>query len=96
VNIQLKERKITTIGELPVKSTFKLYGDLSDHVYMKIEVEGLTTYTRQGEKEEQVPVKVKVPDEKAPVVCLTSGTTSFMLLSEKVEVVELNCTEVLE
>lgn len=94
MEIKLKERVEAKLGGLEVGYTFKIKE--CNFVYMKIDVEGLTTFVKQEGKEEQVPVKVKIPDGKLPVLCLNTGSTTFMKLDEKVEVVELEVVEVLE
>jgi hypothetical protein len=93
MNIQLKERKKAVLKDLEVKATFKI--PECNFVYMKIDVEGLTTFVKQEGKEEQIPVKVRIPDGKIPVLCLNTGSTTFMKLDEKVEIVVLVVEEVL-
>lgn len=94
MNIQLKERKRVVLKDLEVKSIFKI--PECNLVYMKIDVEGLTTFVKQEGKEEQVPVKVRILDGKLPVLCLNTGSTTFMKLDEKVELVGLEVVEILE
>jgi Holliday junction resolvase len=94
MNIQLKERKRAVLKDLEVKATFKI--PECNFVYIKMDVEGLTTFVKQEGKEEQIPVKVKIPDGKLPVLCLNTGSTTFMKLDEKVELVGLEVVEILE
>jgi len=98
MNIKLKERQEEKLSELVFGTTFKI--PESCLVFMKIDVEGLTTMIKQhpdieGQADPK-SLKVQIPEGKAPVVCLNTGKTQFLLLSEKVEIVELDAIEILK
>ena len=98
INIQLKERQERKLSELVFADTFKI--PESSFVFMKIDVEGLTTLMKQHPdtmgKEDLKPLKVQIPEGKTPVACLSTGKTQFMQMDEKVQIVNLLCTETLD
>jgi hypothetical protein len=93
--IKLKERKIAILKDLETKSTFKIGGN--DLTFMKVDVEGLAVRPKkvEGAAEEPKLIKVMIPEERVPVLCLNTGKAQFLRMDEKVEIVELNCVEVL-
>lgn len=96
MEIKLRERKIAVLKDLKVPSTFKING--SSFVFMKIDVEGLTVFPKKSENstKDPEPIKVQTPEGKTPALCLNTGKAQFLDLTEKVKVVELSCTEILE
>ena len=100
MNIQLKERKEAILSELKITDTFKI--PESSFIFMKVDVEGLTVRPKASpdlsseQAEKIVSIRVLIPEGKTVVVCLSTGKTQFMNLKEKIQIVDLQCTETLE
>lgn len=96
MNIRLKERDEAQVETLELATTFKI--PESSFIFMKVDVDGLTVRpVKQPEDEEDPkPIKVLVPDGKTVVLCVNTGKAQFMNLDEKVEIVELECIEVVK
>ena len=97
MNIQLKERKEGILNELKITDTFKI--PESSFIFMKVDVEGLTVRPKSSpgaEPEKSEVIKVLIPEEKTAVICLSTGKAQFLNLNEKVQIVNLQCTETLE
>ena len=96
MNIQLKERKEAILGELKITDTFKI--PESSFIFMKMDVGGLTVIPKKlpEAEEDPKPIKVLIPEGKTTVVCLSTGKAQFLNLKEKVQIVNLQCTETLE
>ena len=95
INIRLKEREQKILKDLKFTDTFKISG--SSFIFMKIDVDGLKTRMRQHPDTKEAPkiLKVQVPENKTPVLCLDSGKDQFLGSFEKVDVVELDADEIL-
>ena len=102
MNIRLKERKEAVLSELEITDTFKI--PESSFIFMMIDVDGLTVRPKvqvdpDPEHPEQVgkvvPVRVRIPEGKTTVVCLSTGKAQFLNLKEKVQIVELNAEEII-
>jgi len=98
INIRLKERREEKLSNLKITDTFKI--PESSFIFMKIDVEGLTTLMKQHPdilgKEDPKPIKVLIPEGKAIVVCLSTGKAQFQNLNDKVQVVELEAIEIVK
>ena len=98
INIRLKERREEKLSELKVTDTFKI--PESSFIFMKVDVDGLTTMIKQHPdivgKEDPKPLKVPIPEGKTVVVCLSTGKAQFLNLDEKVQIVELEAIEIIK
>jgi len=106
MNIQLKERREEKLSELKVTDTFKI--PESSFIFMKMDVDGLTVIPvkpklpvvdeklSSSQQEDIKPIKVQIPAGKTPVICLSTGQAQYLNLSEKVQIVDLQCVETLE
>ena len=94
MNIRLKERREAQLDTLDFATTFKI--PESSYIFMKIGVDGLTVrpVKRPDDEEDPKPIRVLVPDGKTVVLCVNTGKAQFMNLNEKVQIVELECMEV--
>jgi len=93
--INLLERSEAVLKDLDYGITFKI--PESSFVYMKLDVEGLTTLPIDSSEVLNVqPKKVQVPEGKIPVVCLNNGKAQFLNAVEKVQIVELVVDEILK
>ena len=101
MNIRLKERQERVLSELKHSDTFKI--PESSFIFMKMDVEGLTVRptTLPGgagptNPDQLKPIKVLVLEGKTVVVCLSTGKAQFLNLTEKVQIVELDCSEIVK
>ena len=96
MNIRLKERQEGTLGQLETKTTFKILE--SSFIFMKVDVDGLTVRPKKLPEatEDPKPIKVLIPEGKTVVVCLSTGKAQFLNLEEKVQIVDLDCEEVIK
>ena len=99
MDIKLKERQVKVLGDLEIRSTFKI--PESSFVYMKMDVTGLSSVTSRpqnvdGGMSDPEPTKVEIPEGKTPVVCLDTGKAQFLDLKEKVDVVILEAIEIVK
>jgi len=101
MNIKLKERREAVLSELKITDTFKI--PESSFIFMKMDVDGLTVRPKaqpdveHPERAEKIiPIRVLIPEGKVTVICLSTGKAQFLNLKEKVQIVDLQCTETLE
>lgn len=98
MNIRLKERREEKLSELKITDTFKIIG--SSFIFMKMDVDGLTVRPMKLPQAEDAadpkPIKVLIPEDKVPVICLNSGKTQFLNLEEKVQIVDFDAIEIIK
>ncbi len=96
INIRLKEREEALLSTLKASATFKI--PESSFVFMKIDVDGLTIrpVKRPEDEEDPKPIRVLVSEGKTVVLCVDTGKAQFMNLKEKVQIVELDCDEIVK
>lgn len=95
MKIQLKVRKEEAVIKLPYDITFKI--PESSFIFMRLDVSGLAVRPKcppGAEPEESEVIKVLIPDEKVPVVCLSTGKAQWLRANEKVQIVELEAKEI--